>query len=139
MVWDGVTWDDFATIIVPGPMLIVYPFPPGKLFRINLDASALVVTVCVAIAAGSAWDSLYFTYLPMKGVGNYARSRWAGSGCFQDAARGDGGTSIGGDRDVVMSFEQSVRSTSVVSISIALAGRRASHFRIFTAHRCSTG
>ena len=87
----GVTSRDHATILIPCLMACVYPYAPGKLFRLNLHVSDLTVSDNVALASHT-FDGMYFISGTNQGVTSQERSRFESNGCFNVDALGMGGS-----------------------------------------------
>lgn len=102
----GVTVRDHATILAPMIELVVYPFAPEKMFRLNVHVSDLAMSDAVALMSHS-YDGIYSLLGANQGVTSFERSRFESNGCFNVDAKGLGGLHHTSKGNLVASYANS--------------------------------
>ena len=87
---DRNTLSDYGSLLIPGPVFVVFPTIPEKLFRLNYHESDIVQRDLVGLAPGSPFDSMSTCYLANQGVARMVRVRFERIGNFADTATDTG-------------------------------------------------
>ena len=90
-----VTYQDHATMLIPGLLILVYPMMHDKSFKLNLHVTDLTITDDVALNSSTV-DAIYFLYYANAGTSFVARARFERNGRFSANAAGTGGVTLRG-------------------------------------------